>query len=424
MTTAAISSKSFQIPLVEEIRDFLDKIKKSKIFAIKGLCDNSFREKKDLKQHQVNQKKNSFFTNIWNSTFGKKQEEKTQTEIEMEEDTWDIIGNEIEKKVLSQLISLDPMDPFSGTDLLVFKDEYPGTLPLNGIRYSEFIEITKLLPNIFSGKTRFKLDATLSKESLKMLMRDFIILMTRKTSRELIKHLATGSHDIIFEDGEEYCLTKTINNGNLQYIKIFINNRDNLSSFFGNAAQHGRAKYKIPDSSFIAIAHELIHARHYQKNYLLTGELKEWKVEEYDDLEEKRTISGWALGEVSFNEDLSEDWDRQESNIGYDLYCEWAICSEFQLPLRENHHSGGELPPGAFSSNEYQDYLNECKDRGLTLEQEKVVQELSREKFDSDDFAEKNYPLLWLRNRYERVDLEKIKNYIRNSYIRKEEFLL
>ncbi|MCI0381707.1 MAG: type III secretion system effector protein [Chlamydiae bacterium] len=345
MTTAAISSKPFHMPLVEEIRDFLDKLKKSKIFAIKDLCNGSLREKKDIKD-KVKPKKNSFLTKIWNQ----------------EKDNWDEVGNEMEKKVLSHIIPLNPKDPFSGTDLLVFKGDYLGTLPQNGIRFCDYVKMTKLLKEIFTGKTKFKFDPSLSEKAQKMLMRDFTILMTRKTSRQLIEKLANGTHTILIKEGNKF-EHEAMLKGEFQLFghKITICPGDNLDSVIGRAAQFNRKKYKIPSPSFLPFAHELIHAKHWEENSIMSNILKQIKdYQGYTNQEERRTITGSEDDLVIWKED-PENWDVDyEKWVNYDSECEWTIHSEFGLPVREDHEGGGKLAPGAFSRKNYKPMLEEC----------------------------------------------------------------
>ncbi|MCI0381708.1 MAG: hypothetical protein L0207_01460 [Chlamydiae bacterium] len=357
MTTAAISSKPFQMPLVEEIRDFLDKLKKSKIFALKNLCNGSLREKRDLQGHTVSQRKNSRLTKIWRR-----------------KDNWDDLEKEIDTKVLSHLIPLHPENPFSGTDLLVFRDEYPATLPLNGIRHSEFLEVKELLTQIFSEKTRFKFDPALSKKSLRMLIKDFIILMTRKTSRKLIKEIANGSRDVVIEEGKGFKARHISKDGKLCGHKISICSDWLLLSHMGRAAQLNRYGYKIPAPTFMGLIHELIHVSHYEEDYDYANALRENEDQKsYTNQEERRTISGWEKDEdiVLKDEIKSKRWPA----IAQDKYfpvCEWTIGPEFGLPVREDHYGGGILAPGDFSRKNYRSMLKECRLVGAEIDIEKI----------------------------------------------------
>ncbi|MCI0381710.1 MAG: M91 family zinc metallopeptidase [Chlamydiae bacterium] len=370
--TSSVSLRITQDTLLEEVRYFLKELKKCKDFSIKDLCNNTLF-KKELKQANIKPKKESFLMKIWNSIFG---------ENVVEKETWDEVGRGMEKKVLSYLIPIDPEDRFAGTDLLVFKDEYPGTLPLNGIRYTEFIKITKLLPKIFSGVTRFKFDPMLSNSSMRMLMRDFIILMTRKTSRELIKSLAFSSYDTTFREGEEFetqSLSSKLSNKLIRQ-EVFICSKKFIPSHLGRAAQLGRKKYKIPNPSFMSLAHELIHVKNNQQDLHHTNALSELKDPEgYTHREERRAISGWEKKDDFILEDGKKVEEEDWSAITQDKYSpvnEWSIRAEFGLPVREDHYSGGNFSPGRiFKENAKSMYL-ECMKFDAEIDMEKIKRAL------------------------------------------------
>ncbi|MCI0381709.1 MAG: hypothetical protein L0207_01465 [Chlamydiae bacterium] len=351
MTTAAISSNHFRVPLAEQIRDFLDKVKKSKIFAIKDLCNKSLFKGEDLKKNKLKQRK------VWR-----------------EKETWDEIGKEMEKKVLTHLVPISSNHPLSGTDLLVFKNEYVGTLPLNGIRHSEFVEVTQLLIDIFYEKTRFKFDLKLSEKSLNMVIRDFAILMTRKTSRELIKRLAKGSNDIFIIEGEEFIARHFSKDGKLVKQELSVCSNWFLPSQIGRAAQLNRMLYKIPIPSYLSFAHECIHIEHFQEELLYSKKISDIAAGEYTHEEERRTISGSKDNFVIWNKE-PKNWQNEAAQRpwpGYKRVNEWTIRSEFGLPVREDHYAGGDLSPGDFSKEDYMSMWQECQTIDAKIDLEKI----------------------------------------------------
>ncbi|MCI0381706.1 MAG: hypothetical protein L0207_01450 [Chlamydiae bacterium] len=339
MTTIAISSNEFQMTITEELKFFLERVKRSKIFSLKNLCNKFFSKNEDIPQKK---KRKIEQTNLTDG-------------LQEEGSSWEEVEKEFGKKVTPHILPLNPEDSFYNTDLLIFSDLYKGVLPLNGIHFLEFHQIKTLMSEIFSGKTRFKFDPNLSKNSMKMLARDFVILMTRKTSRELIKTIAKGSNDIFIEDGKEFKYTISEVNKDQSRHVIYICNAESFTASIGRAAQRGRKKYKIPCPSFIKFVHELIHVKHCQENVPLTKQLAEKEDASFTHLEEMRTISGW-----------SNDYE-------YDFECEWTICSEFGLPVREDHKDGGTLPPGAFSEKNYQAMLDECRQLDAEIDLEKIA---------------------------------------------------
>lgn len=93
--------------------------------------------------------------------------------------------NKVKEKGELKLIPLDKSDPFFDTDLVVFRDDYTGILPLNGIKESKLKEIKDYLDAFQNDQTKFKFND--SDPALKQPMYDaFKLLLTRRLGRELL----------------------------------------------------------------------------------------------------------------------------------------------------------------------------------------------------------------------------------------------
>lgn len=255
-----------------------------------------------------------------------------------EEEEWDInLPNLREKlaEICPAHLQPDENHPFFGSDLVVFIDSYKGLLPLNGIRKSEFNEITKIYQDILGNKSCFAfemddLDKDLFAENLQM-------LLTRPKGRELISTFINNSYNVFIvssSDGGDSCVIP----GD---IPKFIFDLQARAIVYTLDPVTGLKK-EMDCPNFITLGHELTHILRQIGGDLRPLELpptidmtSESGVNaKFDNLEEQAAITGYTA-RPQIKE--SDDWLEEYTILNYQPLNENALRAQFRLRPRIDH---------------------------------------------------------------------------------------
>jgi len=184
---------------------------------------------------------------------------------------------------------------FIGTDLVIFKDKYSGSMPINAIKESRFNEITLLLNKICTGDSKIKNDkadpnfANKMEEAIKM-------LLTREIGRKMIEKICNSEKDLRIVKGESQYIPYTRT--------IVINPED---SAVIEMHPSGKRQISAEQPLFLSLGHEMIHAAHDNPFGLAVEPPTMGK--EYHNLEEQITIVGLKKNLVPISKDLNDNWE-------------------------------------------------------------------------------------------------------------------
>lgn len=206
----------------------------------------------------------------------------------------------LQKKLDAQTIPIQEDDPFYATDIIIFKNNYSGHLPLNGIKEFEYKMAKELYTAIINNETNIQIPCYLNEKEKAFIFSDICLLLTRKAGRELLEKVTSYEISVLvitdhnskigFDDFKNFAITLEIEMG-LRY---------------GQTTTPNRKKFAIPGATLFSLAHEFIHFTHFMENPQLANQPKVPPTlgEEFDNLEEQFTIVG--IGEEGKYNQLNE----------------------------------------------------------------------------------------------------------------------
>lgn len=267
-------------------------------------------------------------------------------------------------------------NPFKGTDLIVFEDNYKGKLPLNGVKESELKEAVALYNDICSGK-KFVIDG--SQDFIDKVKDNIKLLLTRRLGRELFKTLnqRASLKTIAIESPEkvkaraeaadkrmgrpitDYGIHKeTVGSTMLSSNEAFVclpEPADTKAFYHHLTLKHEgskvyREKTLLWRPSFITLGHELMHIMHEHgiAGLSIKPNLGE-QSQEFDNIFEQEVITGLkerlpqpsdkendALFELG-DEELAKSFNEDEPKIKYSEINENNLRAAFGLRYRMGH---------------------------------------------------------------------------------------
>ena len=258
-------------------------------------------------------------------------------------------------KIKKMILQMEPDDPFIDTDLVIFKDEYTGHLPLNGIKESDFIAIKKFYEDFINGNTKFSVQNDTQKENFKELVNECVKrLLTRKAGREIL-YSVQNSNDIK-NISLYYC--QEVKESKLEDDEakktIYFNPDPDTGkwAYFSINPKGKRIERIIAyEPPFITLGHEVLHVTHGDKypgppTASLTSNQKPEK--RFDDLEEQVTITG-IIEPIHFQEDATE-----LENLSDEFFENWetpATISKYEELNEANLLAAFKLTPKGGSPN-------------------------------------------------------------------------
>jgi ankyrin repeat protein len=222
----------------------------------------------------------------------------------------------------SQIEPVSP--PFDGTDLVVYPDDYVGPMPIQGIRQAEYREITKIYEDVIQGKSTIAFATNLPQDLRRLLEMDFILLLTRPTSRKLLLAIYNNKIPLTMEKGD--CFFQDSGKVSVDTFEI--------RSLISRELNDRENQFLTPSPHFILLAHEFSHVL-------------------FDHLYGDRTAYGLFRTLPTLNTDFNNlleqliikgDKDGKFENFEIN---EQQMCREFGIPYREDHHMGGPFLPDA-----------------------------------------------------------------------------
>lgn len=187
------------------------------------------------------------------------------------------------------IMNMPTNSSFSNTDLIIFEDDFKGNLPINGIKKSEFDKIEKLFEKIKANQT--SIEIVRNDEHFPYQIEESIkLLLTRAVGRNLLFQIsdpAAGKLRIAEGSKHEYLpKAKTIN--------ICLDTA-HLTKKYEHLPSGKIGVREELDLLHVTLGHEMFHYLHDLKNELrAAGNTKPTLHEDYDDLEEQKTITGWG----------------------------------------------------------------------------------------------------------------------------------
>jgi hypothetical protein len=252
-------------------------------------------------------------------------EKKEEPEIDQK------MENELGELLQSNLVEMPSNSPFLDSDLIILKNDYKGTMPINGIKEKDFKEISALFKAICTKKSSLKiisnpLFSNKIKESIKK-------LLTRGIGRKLIRKICNFNINIVIRKGErsEYKPEYGYHNNYINISKRTFDNCEILNVMDPDPKGSKRIKLQGEqplkagfDPLFVVLAHEIIHAIHFQEDPQIFEERVAAKDQQYDNEEEKLTIEGFWLnshGKLIYDElnerVLTSAFADKKQQIGY-----------------------------------------------------------------------------------------------------------
>lgn len=237
--------------------------------------------------------------------------------------------SQIGKKIEESRLPFPLGSPFADTDMIVFKDDYRGTLPRNGITESGLKAITQIYNDILEGKSKIIMDSRDDDFKAEMYL-SIKTLLTREIGRKLIKQVLSLQHPTVLKWGVKSKITGNVITMDTQMM-------DKLIGLHPSGKLAG-----YPSATFLALGHELIHRIH-PKGYEYSQQ-KPTLGKEYDHLEEQVTIVGLEKGLAPLTSSKGENVDNWEPIYpeGYYEINERNLTEAFTGALTE-YHSQDEL---------------------------------------------------------------------------------
>lgn len=237
------------------------------------------------------------------------------------EDEEDDVLSQLADKIAESKCPFPPGSPFADTDMVIFKDDYRGTLPRNAIKESELKKITETYDDIVKGRSKIRM-VTKDDDFIKEMLLCIKTLLTREIGRKLIEKVIDLPDITIIKWGIK-CKIK----GN--EIQMLTEMDDHL------IGQHPSGKLASYSSGiFLALGHELIHRIH-PKGYD-HSQRKPTLGPEYDNLEDQITITGFKGSKKGSLEPKPSgvDW-KPTIPKGYVEINEWNLTEAFTGSLTE-----------------------------------------------------------------------------------------
>lgn len=194
-------------------------------------------------------------------------------------------------------VPISSQSVFANTDLIIFKDDFKGILPLNGIKEKELIESENLLNSILAGKKNIKIDER-SQEFSDEIKGCFVTLMTRPIGRNLIRKVVQNPSIPILpiQPGKNCQLIST--NEEIVALKMDIH-----EAITARSTSKESKSYKWP--LYIVLGHELIHVSHFPN--LQSSLSPSEGMESYDNYEEQTTITGFKKNKDTGGDEWFDD---------------------------------------------------------------------------------------------------------------------
>lgn len=242
---------------------------------------------------------------------------------------FDRIGELIQNITFPFVSSLSKDHPFYDTDLIVFKDDYKGPMPINGIYQTELNKIEKLFSDIYFNNTILKIEDSLGfrVDVLKAIRK----LLTRKAGRDLIYSLVNPSYLQQFLSFVSYYPTcssiRILPHSSKSFVSfvssatgaitptLYLSKNSRTELFIDLSDQNSIAQISYPHYTtekcpfFITFAHELIHIRHWMQGKNFESKEKN-ELANYTNAFEKVTITGELNHQLQ--DSVSENAIRQE----------------------------------------------------------------------------------------------------------------
>lgn len=316
----------------------------------------------------IKKTKNDVFTSIWhpsqwkkdlkNAQLEEKQGASTSTDVKIQKFVEDIedysdIGDAFAEKIHSETVPIPKKNIFSETDLIVFKDEYSGKLPINGILESQFTKAYELLKNILKGATKINYFSEKPK-FIDKISQFLIILLTRKTGREVLDQIANGLYPTFIREGiEPESIHKKLSRGYEHIITLCTHPLD-----FSSQSATGE-KIRIPALPVVSLFHEQLHVLNKQQGTSFSPAAAIQR--KYGTEEEQVVISGLkndfkelaqnfeSESEIeAFSDEVPTTTLKNESDY-YSPINEQDFSGKLGFPFRFDH--GGTLDPYFFDYN-------------------------------------------------------------------------
>lgn len=205
------------------------------------------------------------------------------------------IFEELVNNMEAQTKPISENNPFYSTDLLVFSNDYTGTLPLNGIKETDFEEIStkinelknKKICGSLSVKGGSTIDFNILERKINLVIEDIVLLCTRKTGREIVNLLIDQKLQEISIDPVtqlDPAVLLPTNGGNEITVRYNPDHKLLLGSYGNNQREV---------TNFIGLGHEFIHLVHLLNEKDASIERLSTKHPKMMNMEEYVTILGW-----------------------------------------------------------------------------------------------------------------------------------
>lgn len=280
---------------------------------------------------------------------------------------------------LEQWIVPTPMGtPLS--ELVVFKNEYRGQIPLNGIKENEFIRVNQILKDIADNKTHLQVEGR--EEFRNFILKNLGKICTREVGRNLLDRVMKGSDYEgkielnVYESKKALQFQYT----NFSYFGLFTYKKLSLpvdmqammfgvlnkSEKVGEPENKGLKDFVLGLLGYsttpnyenfytilphIALAHELTHVAHFYENRALDRGAEEPSLnKDLDNMEEQVTITGVEKHPIFYWPKDDEIKAMKEGDqislvdgvpmFSYDPVNERRFGDVFGSPTRTNHVGG------------------------------------------------------------------------------------
>lgn len=270
---------------------------------------------------------------------------------------------ELTTHIISNTIDISSNNPFYESDLIVFKDDYQGAIPLNGILEKDFILISGKINDLKNmGKTdgiEIKKERDVKSKRVrvrrsKAMIEAFTQLCTRQIGRDLLNEFSNQVRKvyIVYSTSISGSMTPTLKTSATIHF-------DPEYKVDVQATKNGET-WNAPVPPWITLGHEMIHALHFFTEPKERRKRHRLEHDKSDNMEEFLTITGFPLDETDWMLLFPEGYEKVKKALSlWDPKSENGLRSVYSLPPRtKSHHNITKYPNAKIILENFLDKMN------------------------------------------------------------------
>ncbi len=276
---------------------------------------------------------------------------------------FDLLVKSVNKTVRDSIVKVPDTSPMKDTKLVIFKDDYAGEIPLNGIKQSNFNVLEGFYNRIIGNQTIIRIAGSphFRNKILKLIRK----ILANEVGREFLNRLCKNESKklTIKPKTPTFQVTTTVSNETLSEVTIYFSFDPTMVSRRNRKGQLSPAEAPFDTILF----HEMIHAENMFKAPNMTEFNKRVLRKPVHDRDFSNCEEECTIGYIEKESANPHAWKKRSSKG----ICEndLRMSHENKLPIRFGH-TGINLPPEDFDPKDEEtiDYFYQCCREGYETE--------------------------------------------------------